>query len=134
MPMIGGVSTYVPLILLILIIYALRTPSQDPENPEFANRMVVELFTVFGMILLAWHYTGQAWGMTASFAYIAGIRIDSTERRLIRSGYYALLVWHVLWACMVLLIDNTLPPVTSRTFWFSKLSRPTVSVKPGRSA
>lgn len=95
-------SMYVPLILSMVIVYALFTPGRGPGNPEFANGTVVELFIIVVTILLAWHYTGQAWGMTASFSYMAGIRMDNTERRLIRSGFYALLAWHILWACLVL--------------------------------
>jgi hypothetical protein len=95
-------SIYAPLILLIVIIYALLTPSQGPRSVEFANSTVVELFVMTATILLAWHYTGQAWGMTASFAYLAGIRMETTERRMIRSGCYSLLVWHILWACLML--------------------------------
>ena len=95
-------SMYVPTILSMVIIYALLTPSLDSRYPEFANGTVVELFIIITTILLAWHYTGQAWGMMASFAYLAGIRMDNTERRLIRSSCYALLVWHILWACLML--------------------------------
>jgi hypothetical protein len=95
-------SIYAPLILLVVIIYALLTPTSGPRSPEFANGSVVELFVMVATILLAWHYTGQAWGMTASFAYIAGIRMDTTERQMIRSGCYSLLVWHILWACLML--------------------------------
>jgi hypothetical protein len=89
-------SLYVPLILLVVVVYALLTPSQDPENPEFVNGTVAEVLTIFSVILLAWHYTGQAWGMTASFSYMEGIRTNRTERVLIRCGYHALLVWHIL--------------------------------------
>ena len=45
---------------------------------------------------LAWHYTGQSWGMTASFAYMAGVRFDAKERRMIRAAYRSMLVAHVL--------------------------------------
>lgn len=98
-------STYFPIIYLVVVVYALLTPSQDPATPEVANGTVVELVTILGSVLLAWHYTAQSWGMTASFAYISGVRMDKTERRLIRSGYYALLVWHVLWSCLMTLYD-----------------------------
>jgi hypothetical protein len=101
-------STYVPLILLSAVVYALLTPSHDPQAPGFANATIVELLAIMGALLLAWHYTGQAWGMTASFAYIAGARMDDVERRLIRSGYLALLVWHVVWLCLTTLDDPDL--------------------------
>jgi len=53
--------------------------------------------TAVSIFYLAWHYNGQAWGMTASFAYIGGIRFDATERRMIRAAYRAMLGTHVLW-------------------------------------
>jgi hypothetical protein len=54
-----------------------------------------------GSILLAWHYTGQAWGMMASFGFIEGFRFTNLERRLIRTNLYTLLAWHVMWAIVV---------------------------------
>lgn len=95
-------STYVPLILLAAIVYAFLTPTPGASNPHI-NATVVDFLTVVSAILLAWHYTGQAWGMTGSFAYIRGIRMEQLERWLIRSGYYMLLVWHILWACLFML-------------------------------
>ncbi|HEU5217547.1 MAG TPA: hypothetical protein VFU23_02755 [Gemmatimonadales bacterium] len=46
---------------------------------------------------LAWHYTGQAWGMTATYTYLDGGSFNPTERRLVRGSLYILLVWHVVW-------------------------------------
>jgi hypothetical protein len=46
---------------------------------------------------LAWHYTGQAWGMMASYSYLAGIRFEKVERLLIRGSLRVLLAWHVVW-------------------------------------
>ena len=46
---------------------------------------------------LAWHYTGQAWGMVASYSYLAGIRFEKVERLLVRGSLRVLLVWHVVW-------------------------------------
>jgi hypothetical protein len=46
---------------------------------------------------LAWHYTGQAWGMMASYSYLAGIRFEKVERLLVRGSLRVLLVWHVVW-------------------------------------
>ena len=102
-------SVYVPLILLGIILYAFLTPTLTGSNPRI-NATVVEMLTVVSSVLLAWHYTGQAWGMTGSFAYIGGIRMDKQERMLVRSGYYVLLVWHILWACLFILrkMESTL--------------------------
>lgn len=50
-----------------------------------------------GSAYLAWHYTGQAWGMMASYSYLAGIRYEKAERWLIRGSLRILLAWHVVW-------------------------------------
>jgi hypothetical protein len=50
-----------------------------------------------GSAYLAWHYTGQAWGMMASYGYLAGIRYEKTERWLIRGSLRILLAWHLVW-------------------------------------
>ena len=95
-------SLYVPLILLAVIICAFLTPTPGGSNPNI-NATLIDLLTAVSAILLAWHYTGQAWGMTGSFAYIRGIRMEQSERWMIRSGYYVLLVWHILWAFLFML-------------------------------
>ncbi|MEM8734257.1 MAG: hypothetical protein AAGG44_08545 [Planctomycetota bacterium] len=94
-------SLYVPGIMIALIAYALLTPSKDPDSPEFANGAIVEIFSLTAGLLLAWHYTGQGWGMTASFSFLGGIRMEDVERHCIRSGYYALMVLHLLWTMLV---------------------------------
>ncbi|MFN7134778.1 MAG: hypothetical protein ACK4N5_22050, partial [Myxococcales bacterium] len=44
--------------------------------------------------LLAWHYTGQSWGMMASFGHLSGLRFTDLERRLVRTNLTALLLFH----------------------------------------
>lgn len=46
---------------------------------------------------LAWHYTGQTWGMMASFSFLSGAGFNDTERKLIRTGLRILLAWHLVW-------------------------------------
>jgi hypothetical protein len=58
--------------------------------------LVIVLITV-SSVYLAWHYTGQTWGMMASFAYLSGAAFDKTEKRLIRNSLRVLLAWHVTW-------------------------------------
>src|SRR4029079_694545 len=45
----------------------------------------------------AWHYTGQAWGMMASYGRLGGLSFDNSERLLIRSSLRIMLAWHVTW-------------------------------------
>jgi len=80
---------YIPGILLMYIVVAILA-SQTSQT------MVFVLITV-SSLYLAWHYTGQVWGMMASFAYLDGQSFDKTERLLIRTSLRILLVWHLAW-------------------------------------
>lgn len=67
--------------------------------------------TIYGWLIfasslyLAWHYTGQAWGMVASFGHLHGVRFRNAERLAIRFGMRALLALHLLYA-----LSGRLPP------------------------
>ncbi|MEP6834802.1 MAG: hypothetical protein ABJB74_15515 [Gemmatimonas sp.] len=82
-------SMYVPLILFVYIVIAIW-------QAQYSQAMVIVLITV-ASVYLAWHYTGQVWGMMASFAFLDGEKFDVTERRLIRTSLRILLVWHLAW-------------------------------------
>lgn len=82
-------SLYVPGILLGYIALAVTS--------ETNTRVLVILLITVASAYLAWHYTGQVWGMMASFAYLEGARFDDRERLLIRTGLRILLAWHVTW-------------------------------------
>jgi hypothetical protein len=92
-------SIYVPLILIAYIAIALW---EAQDSPVF----VVILVSV-SSAYLAWHYTGQVWGMMASYAYLGGAGFEKVERTLIRSGLRILLVWHVTWFFYTQLRDPT---------------------------
>jgi len=82
-------SIYVP---AILVAYSAVAVWQAQES----RAMVIVLISV-ASAYLAWHYTGQVWGMMASFSQLEGRGFDKTERLLIRSGLRILLAWHVTW-------------------------------------
>jgi hypothetical protein len=82
-------SLYVPAILAVYIVIAIW---QARTSPVF----VVILISV-SSAYLAWHYTGQVWGMMASYAYLGGQAFAKEERFLIRTGLRILLAWHVTW-------------------------------------
>src|SRR5688500_4545022 len=82
-------SMYVPALLLVYIVVALWEAQNSPV-------LVIVLISVASGYL-AWHYTGQVWGMMASYAYLDGAKFDDRERLLIRSGLRILLAWHVVW-------------------------------------
>jgi hypothetical protein len=82
-------AIYVPLILLLFTAFALW-------QSQSTDRYVSILFTLAGAYL-ALHYTGQAWGMMATYVYLDGRSFVPLERRLIRGGLYILMTWHVVW-------------------------------------
>ncbi len=78
---------------LLLIGYAVIAFSRaQAGSPQLMGVLVA-----VGSAYLAWHYTGQAWGMMASYSYLAGIRFEKIERLLVRGSLRILLVWHVVW-------------------------------------
>jgi hypothetical protein len=85
-------SIYVPAILVAYIAVALWDAQHSPGPPVLAIVLVA-----VASAYLAWHYTGQVWGMMASYAYLAGTRFERVERLLIRTGLRILLAWHVSW-------------------------------------
>ena len=101
------VALYLPCLLFILCICALLFPG---EGTGLANPWVIEFLEVLTYLLLAWHYTGQAWGMVCSFAFLGGVQMNNRERLLIRMGLHVLLVWHVLWVIWEQLLDPLKKP------------------------
>ncbi len=63
----------------------------------FESGIATQLLSLVAGAYLAWHYTGQAWGMMASFSYLGGAGIQDGERTWVRSGLRVLLAWHVIW-------------------------------------
>lgn len=83
-------SIYVPAVLGLYSVYAVVMVSDQPVHTQ--------LLILAGSIYLARHYTGQVWGMMASFAYIEGMSFAPEERRLVRVGLALIMFWHVAWA------------------------------------
>jgi hypothetical protein len=82
-------SMYVPAILLAYMAFALW---QAQESQAFVYIMIT-----VASVYLAWHYTGQVWGMMAAYAALEGASFDAMERRLVRTSLRMLLAWHVAW-------------------------------------
>jgi hypothetical protein len=93
-------SIYVPLILLVYIIVALWEAQSSPT-------LVIVLISV-ASAYLAWHYTGQVWGMMASYSYLDGVKFEDRERFLIRTGLRFLIAWHVVWFLYTQLRDPSM--------------------------
>jgi hypothetical protein len=83
-------STIVPLLLAAWVAVALFTGA---SHPAVSNSLIV-----VGSVYLARHYTGQTWGMMASFAHLSGAPFSTAERRVVRLSLDLLMVWHGLWA------------------------------------
>lgn len=82
-------AIYVPAGLLLVLALA---------GSGIERTWIVGNLVLVSSIYLAWHYTGQAWGMVSAFSRILGLDFTSTERRCIRGGMRILLVLHVLFA------------------------------------
>lgn len=91
-------SIGVPLILLACMALAVVEAGQG------STVMLIAL-TAVASAYLAWHYTGQVWGMMASHAHLGGVTFGATERLLVRTGLRILLAWHVVWFLRVTLRD-----------------------------
>ncbi|MEP6990115.1 MAG: hypothetical protein ABJA80_04225 [bacterium] len=82
-------AIYIPTLLLVAVIAAI-------VEAQYSTAGVVILVSV-ASAYLAWHYTGQVWGMMASYTWLDGARFEASERFLIRTGLRILLAWHVTW-------------------------------------
>jgi hypothetical protein len=90
-------AIYVPVALLLVAGVALFSGEGFRNGGLRINQEVTYVVWLVAAFYLAWHYTGQAWGMIATFSHIHEIPLDRTERLLIRGGLRILLVWHVVW-------------------------------------
>ena len=87
-----------PILAFIFIGYVTYWCFKDPASTESQQLGIVILLNWIAPIFLGWHYMGQSWGMTACYSFLSGFRMTPTERRLIRSGFHALFLYHVVWA------------------------------------
>jgi hypothetical protein len=104
------VAVVLPLVLFGFIAYSFVVALINPAGAAESPRFVMQVLGPLSPLLLAWHYTGQSWGMTACFAFIAGLRMSVGERRLIRSGFLTLAVFHVLLSWEVMNAAQTFGP------------------------
>ena len=82
-------AVYVPIILLSCCIAAVVASQWTP--------VPISTLLTISSTYLAWHYTGQAWGMIATFTYLDGASFNSMERRLVRGSLLIMMAWHVVW-------------------------------------
>jgi hypothetical protein len=93
-------SIYFPAALAAYGVFAVIV---SPAEPRYE-----ELLVVAAAVYLARHYTGQTWGMMASFAHIAGRSFSNGERRACLRALDLAMAWQVTWA-LALSIDRVAP-------------------------
>jgi hypothetical protein len=91
-------SIYVPVILVAYSAIALWQTMNGSPGLAYVLIFVASVY-------LAWHYTGQVWGMMASYAFLEQMRFEKSERLLIRIGLRILLAWHVMWVLTLAVRD-----------------------------
>lgn len=94
----------IPAILLSICVASVM-PIFGGDGIFNANIKIAYLIWVFSTFYLAWHYTGQAWGMMMVYSHINGIIFSKTESILLRTSLRVLIAWHVIWGL------QTLPPL-----------------------
>lgn len=75
----------------------------------------LRLLECVATLYLARHYTGQTWGMMASFSHIEETPFAPHERRLVRFGLFLIMMWHLAWGAALLSsgTPSTLASITS---------------------
>jgi hypothetical protein len=66
--------------------------------PPRGNGSGIQLLMIMTALYLALHYTGQAWGMIASYAHVYGIKFTTSERQTLRRCLRTMAVWQMGWA------------------------------------
>lgn len=96
-------SIYIPIFLVLFGLWSLIRLNTHPDE-----RMWVQTILIVTAFYLALHYTGQAWGMMASFSFIEGTYFDSLEKRVFLLCMKILVIWQIVWS---LYLIHDLPPL-----------------------
>lgn len=104
-------SIYVPAGLALYCVLTLWSLTWSPPDTRFLQALLV-----VGALYLALHYTGQAWGMMSSFAFLEGLRFSPAERRAFRVSLKVLALWQMVWSLTLLQdppawLSRSLPPL-----------------------
>jgi len=86
-------AVYMPIGLLAVGALGLWMAAPPLNEPG-----IIQGIFVITALYLALHYTGQAWGMMASYAYIHGIRFSTVERTILRTCLRVMAAWQMVWA------------------------------------
>lgn len=91
-------SIWMPALLVLVLLFGVFAPADLVGG---IGPMMLEGLNIVAALYLAWHYNGQAWGMVASFCYLKGVKLNKTEKTMIRSGLRVMTGLHVLIALML---------------------------------
>ena len=94
-------TIYVPAILLAICCIGMM-PAVGGAGPMNLSISIAYPMWVFAALYLAWHYTGQTWGVMMSFARLSGLKLDHSERTILRGGLRVMIAWHVIWGIQTL--------------------------------
>lgn len=90
-------SIYVPLALVIYGVFSLWALQWPTPEPRFVDALLI-----VNALYLALHYTGQAWGMMSSFAFLDGLRFSPLERTAFKVMLKILAAWQMAWSLTLL--------------------------------
>lgn len=90
-------SIWVPCALVVIIFIAVITGEGFKDGILYVNQDVSYFVWLGAAFYLAWHYTGQVWGMVSTFAHLHKVTFLPQEKLVLRGGLRILLVWHVIW-------------------------------------
>lgn len=114
-----GATLVVPMVLAAFGIAGML-PLFGGSGPGSLGLLISTLIWFFASFYLAWHYTGQCWGMMMSFGHMSGLKLSSSERFILRNGLRVMIGWHVIWALQTLpempLLSLAQGPVAMRVF------------------
>jgi hypothetical protein len=85
-------AIYCPLLLIAYGVFALNAAASSPSSDIYINLLYLALG-----VYLAFHYTGQTWGMMASFSFIDGAAFNQYERKIFVNTLRYLCFWQIIW-------------------------------------
>lgn len=92
------VTILMPIVAIAFLGYVIYRCFAYPETTASEPMPIIVALNWVAPVFLGWHYMGQSWGMTASFAFLSDLRMSKRERLQIRSGFHALFVYHIVLA------------------------------------
>jgi len=84
-------------VILLAVCFGSTLPALGGDGLMSANLTISYFLWVFAALYLAWHYTGQTWGVMMIFARLGNMTFTRTERLILKGGFKVLIAWHVIW-------------------------------------